>query len=153
MPCAAARAYLSRFGFLYEDAPKSASGYGAGDPGDEALPIGFAIERGFVAPYANPPVDEPTDVVGLTCAACHTGRIDVKDGEIALTCTAREVPAEEERKALSAEAVDEDDGWENVDRADDDDDGGSDSDSGSGSDSDSDEDLDDDDDRDDGSLN
>jgi hypothetical protein len=63
------RAYLARFGFLYDDAepPK----------GRPDLPIGFAVEEEFVAPYATPPVPKKTRVVGLTCAACHTGRLDV----------------------------------------------------------------------------
>ncbi len=71
-PLFSRRDYLERFGFLYEtDQAESA----------EELPIGFAIEKNFVAAYANPPIETPTDVVGLTCAACHTGRLDVIDSE------------------------------------------------------------------------
>lgn len=62
--------YLGRFGFVYDDADPGAVG--------EVMPIGFAIEEGFHAPYANPPVSRPTRMVGLTCAACHTGRLDVR---------------------------------------------------------------------------
>jgi mono/diheme cytochrome c family protein len=63
------RRYLSRFGFLYDDDKVPSDGLD--------LPIGFAIEEQFFAPYAKPPVREPTQIVGLTCAACHTGRLDV----------------------------------------------------------------------------
>jgi hypothetical protein len=69
----AARDYLGRFGFNYEE--------GGPKPGAPDLPVGFAVQDGFVAAYARPPVPSPTPVVGLTCAACHTGRIDVKRGD------------------------------------------------------------------------
>jgi hypothetical protein len=99
----AARDYLSRFGFIYETeelqsveyaAEKPAAGRTAAqanvaDPYQEIaedlarydLPIGFAIEKAFVAPYAMPPIATPTPVVGLTCAGCHTGRIDLRLGD------------------------------------------------------------------------
>lgn len=55
-------AYLSRFGFIpsHKD-----------DLNPDELPIGFAIDKDFVDPidkHAYP-------VVGLTCAACHTGEL------------------------------------------------------------------------------
>ena len=103
----ASRDYLSRFGFIYEtekDARTSGTRTNRSGPRDEAaspepdrplqgdrgepvrfdLPIGFAIENGFVAPYAKPPIDKPTRVVGLTCAGCHTGRIEMNldDGTV-----------------------------------------------------------------------
>ena len=85
----ASRDYLSRFGFIYYETEKTpAVRYGveqAGPPNEPVapeqtdpykaieenlsrfdLPIGFAIENGFVAPYAKPPIDKPTRVVGLT---------------------------------------------------------------------------------------
>jgi hypothetical protein len=72
----AARDYLARYGFIYEsDQP----------PDDEPdLPIGWAIDEKYVAKYDVPPVDTPTRMVGLTCAACHTNRIDIKgpDGRL-----------------------------------------------------------------------
>ena len=94
------RDYLSRFGFMYET-EKSERGksqidkteYGKSETGHTGLvdcdainadarqydlPIGFAIEKEFYAPYANPPISTRTPVVGLTCAACHTGRIEIK---------------------------------------------------------------------------
>jgi hypothetical protein len=56
-------AYLSRFGFI----PSHAD---ALNP--DGWPIGFALDKNFVDPvdrHAYP-------VVGLTCAACHTGELD-----------------------------------------------------------------------------
>ncbi len=61
--------YLQRFGFL----PSTA--YEGLNP--DGLPIGFAVDWKFDAPYAYPPSSGP--VVGLTCAACHTGRILRRD--------------------------------------------------------------------------
>ncbi len=66
----AARGYLARYGFIYEsDRPET---------GSLDLPIGWAIEEKYVAKYDVPPVDTPTRMVGLSCAACHTNRIDVQ---------------------------------------------------------------------------
>jgi hypothetical protein len=66
----AARDYLARFGFIYEsDRPA---------PEEADLPIGWAIEEKYMAKYDIPPVETPTRMVGLTCAACHTNRIDVQ---------------------------------------------------------------------------
>jgi len=72
----AARDYLARYGFIYEnDQP-------ATDEPD--LPIGWAIEYKYVAKYDIPPVETATSMVGLSCAACHTNRIDVQgpDGRV-----------------------------------------------------------------------
>ena len=63
------RNYLARYGFIYESDDPT--------PGKVDLPIGFAIETNYVAKYDTPPVDTPTSMVGLTCAACHSGRLDV----------------------------------------------------------------------------
>ena len=63
------RDYLARYGFIYEnDQPDD----------DPDLPIGWAIDDKYIAKYDNPPVDIPTRMVGLTCAACHTHRLDLK---------------------------------------------------------------------------
>jgi hypothetical protein len=62
--------YLARFGFVYEDQK----------PKPTDLPIGFAIDDEFKDPFADPPAKLPTKTVGLTCAACHTGRLDVEVG-------------------------------------------------------------------------
>lgn len=72
----AARDYLARYGFIYEsDQPPSL---------EPDLPIGWAIEEKYVAKYDVPPVDTPTRMVGLTCAGCHSNRIDVTgpDGRV-----------------------------------------------------------------------
>ena len=55
-------AYLSRFGFI----PSQAD---ALNP--DGLPIGFALDKDFVDPIDKSAVP----VVGLTCAACHTGEL------------------------------------------------------------------------------
>jgi hypothetical protein len=70
------RNYLARYGFMYDsDKPR---------PGKPDLPIGFAIEEQYVAAYDTPPVEKPTSMVGLSCSACHSGRIDVAgpDGRV-----------------------------------------------------------------------
>lgn len=70
--------YLERFGFLpsVRDEKQNPDG----------LPIGFAIERSFQEPFSEPSAGNdlsppkylkaPYEVVGLTCAACHTGQIN-----------------------------------------------------------------------------
>jgi len=66
----AARDYLARYGFIYEsDQPA---------PGEPDLPIGWAIDENYVAKYDTPPVETPTPMVGLSCAACHSNRIDIE---------------------------------------------------------------------------
>jgi len=55
-------AYLSRFGFI----PSPAD---ALNP--DGLPIGFAMDKDFVDPIDK----SAAPVVGLTCAACHTGEL------------------------------------------------------------------------------
>ena len=63
------RSYLERFGFLYEDLRCKDV---------HTLPIGFAAADDFSDPHVSS--DDPDAkhfgrVVGLTCAACHTGQI------------------------------------------------------------------------------
>lgn len=55
-------AYLSRFGFI----PSHAD-----DLNPDGLPIGFALDKDFVDPFDH----SAYPVVGLTCAACHTGEL------------------------------------------------------------------------------
>lgn len=57
----AAPAYLSRFGFIPGDADLTLN--------PDGLPVGFAIDRKFVDPVTK----QTYPVVGLNCAACHTG--------------------------------------------------------------------------------
>jgi hypothetical protein len=62
----ASREYLSRFGFLYEPNARL-----------DDLPLGFATDEWDESvDYVIPPITRKTEMTGLTCAACHTGRID-----------------------------------------------------------------------------
>lgn len=65
--------FMSRFGFLPSQAdPKQ-------NPGGR-LPIGFAVAYNFTDPTGSkekPHTEKPYNAVGLTCAACHTGRMTV----------------------------------------------------------------------------
>jgi len=58
--------YLGRMGFILDKSKK--------DP--EKLPIGFAIDNDYVDSIT----DKKTAMVGLTCAACHTGELHFKKG-------------------------------------------------------------------------
>jgi hypothetical protein len=63
---------LDRFGFI---------------PGDRPLPIGFARAAEYRDPasgttWDNPATGKPFSGVGMTCAACHTGRMTFKGTEI-----------------------------------------------------------------------
>jgi hypothetical protein len=57
--------YIQRFGFL--SSPK-------GQYNPDGLPAGFARTR----PYDNPIDGRVDDVIGFTCAACHTGQLHFK---------------------------------------------------------------------------
>ena len=54
--------YLQGFGFI----PDS-----TGPQNPDALPVGFARDDGFVDPYT----EQKNVVLGITCAACHTGEL------------------------------------------------------------------------------
>ncbi|WP_321470243.1 di-heme-cytochrome C peroxidase [uncultured Paludibaculum sp.] len=56
-------AYLERFGFIPGKADASHN--------PDRLPVGFAVDKSFVDPVTK----QQTVVVGLTCAACHTGEV------------------------------------------------------------------------------
>jgi mono/diheme cytochrome c family protein len=66
-------AYLDRFGFIPDTVI----------PGKAALPIGIAQGGSMLdptgAPWKNPRNKQDMTGVGLTCAACHTGRFTYKD--------------------------------------------------------------------------
>ncbi len=64
VPLVSETAYLARFGFLPNE-------FGPGNP--DGLPVGFAK-----ADVVDPHTDVPMQVVGLTCAACHTGQLDYR---------------------------------------------------------------------------
>ena len=61
--------YLQRFGFLASEPHKKLN--------PDNLPVGFAVQDNFVDP--KDPRRKETRVVGLTCAACHTGEIHYED--------------------------------------------------------------------------
>jgi len=65
--------YLDRYGFIPDEKP-------------EALPIGFAHGGAALTPdgkpWTNPETGAALTSVGLTCAACHTGRLTYNGTEI-----------------------------------------------------------------------
>jgi hypothetical protein len=71
-------AYLDRFGFIPPD------------PGREKaapLPVGFARGEPMIDPstgerWLNPQTGKVTTAIGLTCAACHTGRLTYRESEL-----------------------------------------------------------------------
>lgn len=66
-------AYLDRFGFIPDDSDAAAP----------SLPVGFAhggeMRRDDGSIWVNPRTNKPMARVGLTCAACHTGRFTYND--------------------------------------------------------------------------
>src|SRR5262245_56721760 len=60
--------YLQRFGFIASSPDKEMN--------PDGLPVGFALNPKFQEPQENAP--PPYPVVGLTCAACHTGQINYR---------------------------------------------------------------------------
>src|SRR5262249_33373140 len=56
-------AYLSRFGFIPSEVDPELN--------PDGLPVGFAIDENFV----DPDNDQAYPVIGLNCAACHTGEL------------------------------------------------------------------------------
>jgi hypothetical protein len=61
--------YLESFGFIKDDSATNVS----------KLPIGFAVDENFV----NPSTGKKMPMLGLTCAACHTGELRfIKDNQI-----------------------------------------------------------------------
>jgi processive rubber oxygenase RoxA-like protein len=71
-------AYLDRYGFIPDTII----------PGKKALPIGFAKGGPMLdpsgAPWKNPRTKEAMTGIGLTCAACHTGRFTYKDTAVVI---------------------------------------------------------------------
>ena len=60
--------YLQRFGFIPSSQDEGMN--------PDGLPVGFAVNRNFQEPQENAP--PPYPVVGLTCAACHTGQVNYR---------------------------------------------------------------------------
>ena len=83
--------YLARFGFLT----------GATDArlNPDGLPIGFARQEGFADPDPASPIASDT-VVGLTCAACHTGELHWNDYAIRIEGGPAMIDVGEFQKAL-----------------------------------------------------
>ncbi|MBA3582051.1 MAG: hypothetical protein H0W44_06300 [Gammaproteobacteria bacterium] len=65
VPLFSAPDYLGRFGFLPDHESKI---------NPDSLPVGFAKGDEFVDPYT----DEAQTVLDLTCAACHTGQLNIR---------------------------------------------------------------------------
>jgi hypothetical protein len=69
-------AYLDRYGFIRNTVlpPKQ---------GEKEMPVGFARGGPMLdpsgAPWRNPATKQDMNGIGLTCAACHTGRFTYKD--------------------------------------------------------------------------
>jgi len=64
VPMFSDREYLARFGFLPD---------GKSSQNPDGLPVGFAKDT-----VVDPDSGETVDVVGLSCAACHTGQLEYK---------------------------------------------------------------------------
>jgi mono/diheme cytochrome c family protein len=71
-------AYLDRYGFIPDTVI----------PGKKALPIGFAQGTPMLdptgAPWRNPRNKQDMTGIGLSCAACHTGRFTYKDTAVVI---------------------------------------------------------------------
>jgi hypothetical protein len=69
-------AYLDRFGFIPDEG-------NAGNPAVPQLPVGFGhggeMRRDDGGIWMNPRTNAPMARIGLTCAACHTGRFTYND--------------------------------------------------------------------------
>jgi hypothetical protein len=69
-------AYLDRFGFIPDPT----------DPGKLGLPVGMARGKAMVdataEPWKNPRTHDDMMRIGLTCAACHTGRFTYQQTEV-----------------------------------------------------------------------
>ena len=97
--------YLEAFGFI------PSARFDKENP--DGLPIGFAIEENFQEPLAKQPYDPsdrdtpmvyakpPYPVVGVTCAACHTGQINYQGTAIRIEGGSAMVNLREFQTALS----------------------------------------------------
>ena len=84
------KAYLDRFGFI---------------PGDGDLPVGFAASAEYRDPtngttWNNPADKKPFHGIGLTCAACHTGRLTFQGTELLIEGGSALIDLGSFRKAL-----------------------------------------------------
>jgi hypothetical protein len=81
-------AYLSRFGFIPSEVDAQLN--------PDGLPIGFAIDRDFVDPVTT----QTYPVVGLTCAACHTGELFYGDHAVQIEGAPASIEVTQFQKAL-----------------------------------------------------
>lgn len=72
-------AYLERLGFIPPHTDCDPQNGSSRPNGYGVLPVGFAVLKGGVDPATG---KEMEDGLGLTCAACHTGRVFYKDTEL-----------------------------------------------------------------------
>jgi len=84
--------YLDRFGFIPSP--------------NEELPVGFAKGEDFIdpttkKPWLNPRTGTPMKFLGLTCAACHTGRLTYEGTEIYIDGANARIELDKLRKALA----------------------------------------------------
>ena len=86
-------AYLSRFGFLASVADPKLN--------PDGLPIGFARQEDFY----DPETKKITPVLGLTCAACHTGRLDYQDNAVQVEGAPALIESYQFQKALGVAFV------------------------------------------------
>jgi len=86
-------AYLSRFGFLTSIT----------DPkfNPDGLPIGFARQEDFYDPETK--ITEP--VLGLTCAACHTGQLNFEDNAVQIDGAPALIEVYQFQKALGGALI------------------------------------------------
>lgn len=85
--------YLSRFGFLPSDKDPKLN--------PDGLPVGFAKQDDFYDPIRN----ETYRVVGLTCAACHTGELHYNDTAVRIEGGPAMIAVSEFQKALGLAMV------------------------------------------------
>src|SRR5579864_4044961 len=85
--------YLSRFGFLASKV----------DPkfNPDGLPIGFALQKDFYDPETK--ITEP--VLGLTCAACHTGQLNFEDNAVQIDGAPALIEVYQFQKALGGALI------------------------------------------------
>jgi hypothetical protein len=85
--------YLSRFGFL----PSTT------DPkfNPDGLPIGFALQEDFY----DPETKRMDPVLGLTCAACHTGQLNFENNAVQIEGAPAQIELYQFQKALGVAVI------------------------------------------------
>ena len=91
--------YLDRYGFIPDRE----------QTGGQPLPIGFArgapMAKPDGSPWLNPQTQQPMTGVGLTCAACHTGRLTYRGTEVLIDGAPALTNLAEFRKGLGLAVV------------------------------------------------